>query len=426
MPTLLTTFKGYTGHEMVDAVGLIHMGGRVYDPTLGRFLSPDSVVQDPTDLQSLNRYSYVANNPLSATDPSGHFLSGLFNAIGDALDWAKDNWRTIAAVAVTVIAPYASPTAWSAALGGFAAGMITSGGDLRAGLIGAATAAAFYGVGSGVEAMNLSRTNAAIARTVGHGLVGGISTRVQGGKFGAGLLSAMVPVAARETGVVGSVLGGLGMESDHYLGNLVGAAVIGGTASELGGGKFSNGAVTGAFSYAFASGLGSRSSGPTLSQGTGGTAFVGGFFDYWTHGPVYDQYLEYIRLNPGAGAAYFTWDQGGALASWIDANGGAVSVIGHSYGGDTAASVVAAGHGVNSLTTVDPVGWTRPSYSAVAANSGSWTNLNAVGGGWSTPNIIAGIGGAWNSGPSGYATIFRNINQDHAGVMYQCGQPGSC
>jgi hypothetical protein len=189
---------------------------------------------------------------------------------------------------------------------------------------------------------------------------------------------------------------------------------------------FANGAVTGAFSYAFASGLGSRNSGPTLSQGTGGTAFVGGFFDYWTHGPVYDQYLEYIRLNPGAGAAYFTWDQGGALASWIDANGGAVSVIGHSYGGDTAASVVAAGHGVNSLTTVDPVGWTRPSYSAVAANSGSWTNFNAVGGGWSTPNIIAGIGGAWNSGPSGYATIFRNINQDHAGVMYQCGQPGSC
>jgi hypothetical protein len=99
--------------------------------------------------------------------------------------------------------------------------------------------------------MNLGTRNAGIARTVGHGLVGGISTRVQGGKFGAGVLSAMVPVAAQETGAVGGVLGGLGMEADNYLGNLVGAAVIGGTASELGGGKFANGAVTGAFSYAF-------------------------------------------------------------------------------------------------------------------------------------------------------------------------------
>jgi RHS repeat-associated protein len=105
VPTLLTTFKGYTGHERVDAVGLIHMGGRIYDPTLGRFLSPDSVVQASADLQSLDRYSYVANNPLSATEPSGHSLSGLFNAIGDALDWANDNWRTIAVVAVTVMAP---------------------------------------------------------------------------------------------------------------------------------------------------------------------------------------------------------------------------------------------------------------------------------------------------------------------------------
>jgi len=65
------TPRGYTGHEMLDDLGLVHMNGRIYDPLLGRFLSADIVVQDPEDLQSYNRYSYVFNNPLSFTDPSG-------------------------------------------------------------------------------------------------------------------------------------------------------------------------------------------------------------------------------------------------------------------------------------------------------------------------------------------------------------------
>lgn len=65
------TARGFTGHEHLDEVGLIHMNGRVYDPTLGRFLSPDPLVQSPYNSQSYNRYSYVFNNPLSFTDPSG-------------------------------------------------------------------------------------------------------------------------------------------------------------------------------------------------------------------------------------------------------------------------------------------------------------------------------------------------------------------
>ena len=65
---------GFTGHEHLDNVGAIHMNGRVYDPTLGRFLSADPVyVGDLTNPQSLNPYSYVGNRPLSATDPSGYW-----------------------------------------------------------------------------------------------------------------------------------------------------------------------------------------------------------------------------------------------------------------------------------------------------------------------------------------------------------------
>jgi RHS repeat-associated protein len=65
------TRDGFTGHEQLDNVELIHMNGRAYDPLLGRFLSADPYVARPHDGQGLNRYSYVLNNPLAFTDPSG-------------------------------------------------------------------------------------------------------------------------------------------------------------------------------------------------------------------------------------------------------------------------------------------------------------------------------------------------------------------
>jgi len=67
-----TDNKGYTGHEMLDNVGLIHMNGRVYDPSVARFTAADPIVSRPGDGQSFNRYSYVANNPLKYTDPTGY------------------------------------------------------------------------------------------------------------------------------------------------------------------------------------------------------------------------------------------------------------------------------------------------------------------------------------------------------------------
>jgi RHS repeat-associated protein len=69
-----TTNRGYTGHEQLDAggMGLVHMNGRIYDPTIGKFLSADPNVTSPYFSQSFNRYAYVWNNPLTLTDPTGY------------------------------------------------------------------------------------------------------------------------------------------------------------------------------------------------------------------------------------------------------------------------------------------------------------------------------------------------------------------
>lgn len=61
------TFQTWLGQSM----GLNHMNGRVQDAILGRFLSPDPHIPDPSSAQSYNRYSYVNNNPLTMVDPSG-------------------------------------------------------------------------------------------------------------------------------------------------------------------------------------------------------------------------------------------------------------------------------------------------------------------------------------------------------------------
>ncbi len=66
------TRKGFTQHEHLDEMQLIHMNGRVYDYNLGRFLSVDPFIQEPGNSQSMNPYSYIMNNPLAGTDPSGY------------------------------------------------------------------------------------------------------------------------------------------------------------------------------------------------------------------------------------------------------------------------------------------------------------------------------------------------------------------
>ena len=62
----------YTDQELDSENGLYNYNARLYDPFIGRFISPDTIVPQPYNPQSLNRYSYILDNPLIYTDPSGH------------------------------------------------------------------------------------------------------------------------------------------------------------------------------------------------------------------------------------------------------------------------------------------------------------------------------------------------------------------
>nr|WP_315238545.1 polymorphic toxin type 23 domain-containing protein [uncultured Flavobacterium sp.] len=79
--------RGYTGHEHLQSVGLIHMNGRLYDSKLHRFLQADNYVQDPTNPQNFNRYGYCINNPLKYTDKNGEWF-GLDDLVVAAFSFA--------------------------------------------------------------------------------------------------------------------------------------------------------------------------------------------------------------------------------------------------------------------------------------------------------------------------------------------------
>ena len=72
-PTAGLTDRGFTGHlhnnlgSGADDIGLVYMAARWYSPTLGRFISADTIVPNPTNPQSLNRYSYTRNSPMTHT-----------------------------------------------------------------------------------------------------------------------------------------------------------------------------------------------------------------------------------------------------------------------------------------------------------------------------------------------------------------------
>ena len=155
------TDRGYTEHEHLDDLGVIHMNGRTFDPMLGRFMQGDPLVQDPLNLQNLDRYAYCYNNPLVCTDPSGRIFDlGLSEVVFAA--WAYFAARVIddpraSAILGLAVAFYLGPSegffagtasygVGDAAIAGFASGAVNSG-SFKGGIQGAFTAIAFYGAG---------------------------------------------------------------------------------------------------------------------------------------------------------------------------------------------------------------------------------------------------------------------------------------
>ncbi|MFN7835881.1 MAG: RHS repeat-associated core domain-containing protein [Burkholderiaceae bacterium] len=240
--------RGYTGHEQLDELGFIHMNGRIYDPAINKFLSADPIIQASTNLQSYNRYAYVTNNPLNATDPSGFMFNGMFKVPFIDSPWnayVKPNVPQIIALAIGFATQqwYITSGYWGGAIGagiagGFAGGFVGSGGNLQAGLQGGITGALFAAAGGIGKDISWSRLGA-------HAMAGCVSGELQDGKCGTGAISA---VAGK------TVTMGLDM---HYGGSIpfsvgfTSAVISGGTASIITGGKFANGAVTGAFGYLY-------------------------------------------------------------------------------------------------------------------------------------------------------------------------------
>ncbi len=256
------TTRGYTGHEELDEVGLVHMNGRVYDPQLGRFLSADPVVQDGTDLQAFNHYAYVRNNPLSLTDPSGFsFLGGIFNAIGkfftgvfkaveNAVKAILKNSLIRAIIQIAACA-FGGPIGCVAAAGGLTA---AAGGTLDQALqamaFSAVSIAVWAGVGDVLRAAGaVMQSGFDLARVLVHGVVQGALSVAQGGSF----LNGFAVGAAGEGADVGMKAEGLySVQGDEGVAMRTAiAGVAGGTASVLTGGKFANGAVSAAFAHLF-------------------------------------------------------------------------------------------------------------------------------------------------------------------------------
>ncbi|MDC7718483.1 RHS repeat-associated core domain-containing protein [Vogesella sp. DC21W] len=171
-----TTDRGYTGHEHLDELGLINMNARIYDPLLGRFLSPDPVIDGVDNMQGYNRYAYVSNNPLSYSDPSGNF-----------------KWRPVLAIAAAVAVPWAATqiyglsTITAGALGGFTSGAISTG-RLSGALQGGATGAMFAQVGNVTAGQP-------VKNIIGHSVAGCASAVMGDGDCGRGAVSAAAGAA---------------------------------------------------------------------------------------------------------------------------------------------------------------------------------------------------------------------------------------
>lgn len=215
----------------MDSDRLYYYSACYYDHELARFTQADTIVQDPYDPQTLNRYTYCRNNPIKYVDPTGHFFWGMI----------------IGAIIGSLI--------------GGAVAAIT-GGDIGKGFLTGAISGAIFGVvgylgpdGIGVIADGVPQT---ASHVIAGAASGAINATITGSKIGINALIGGVSAGAGN--LVGHSLGFLADQPlngvDDYVANLAKraavGAVMGGAISSATGGSFGQGARLGAISSAIA------------------------------------------------------------------------------------------------------------------------------------------------------------------------------
>ena len=187
--------RGYTGHEMLDELEIINMNGRLYDPVLGRFFSPDNYVQMPDNSQSFNRYSYCLNNPLKYTDPSGDFWNLIAGAaIGGVFNWATNGFLfNMKGLGYFITGAVAGSVGTGLASG---VNVAMAGGNFWAGTVGFAKGVSATGFLAGA----LSGASAGFASGL---ILGAGNSWIEDHSFGTGLFKGL------KSGCIGIVIGGI-------------------------------------------------------------------------------------------------------------------------------------------------------------------------------------------------------------------------
>ena len=205
--------RGYTSHEHLWEVGIIHMNGRLYDPLLRRFLNADENIQDPHNTQNYNKYGYVFNNPLMYNDPSGEFA-----------------WMPLIMGIVSYVAQsyyFNTPITFEGLVKSIAISYIGAGISNSIGTL--------FQVGK--NASLGTKILMGIGKMVAHGISQGVLSMVQGGKFWEGALPGAISSA------VGDLLripvgGNIGKILDHKATRFAIGTIMGGVSSKLAGGNF--------------------------------------------------------------------------------------------------------------------------------------------------------------------------------------------
>ncbi|HEY8896761.1 MAG TPA: FG-GAP-like repeat-containing protein [Niastella sp.] len=192
-------YRGYTGHEHLREFSLINMNGRMYDPILGRMMSPDNYVSLPFNTQGYNRFGYALNNPLVVADPDGNIIwfivgaAALFSGISNGVAYAQNGGNFFDGF-------------WRGAIVGGASNLVSQ----AAGGIG--------GLGGGI-----------LGGMAGGMLSGGLGAALNNGDVGKGIL---------QGGLTGAVSGGLGSYFGGGLGALIGGSAAGALSAAMNGGDF--------------------------------------------------------------------------------------------------------------------------------------------------------------------------------------------